>query len=201
MARPSNTDERRAQIVLGLQAVMAERGYEKATIAAIAEAAGLTPGLVHYHFGSKHEILISLVQRLAEGWRAQAEVVGVRRPRERLAALIDASLALGAGASPGAVACWVALGVEAVQQPEVRELYAAAVREATATLEQAVLKALRDEGRGTTRGRAIAAGLMAAIQGYLQLGLATPGLVPRGSAAATLQAMAFGAIDAQEERS
>ena len=47
MARPSNTEERRQQIVQGLLRVMAERGYERASIAEIARAAGLTPGLVH----------------------------------------------------------------------------------------------------------------------------------------------------------
>ena len=58
MPRPSNTDARREQIVLGLQRVMAERGYEKATVSAIAQAAGLTPGLVHYHFKNKQEMLL-----------------------------------------------------------------------------------------------------------------------------------------------
>jgi len=200
MGRPTNTDERREQIVLGLQQVMAERGYEKATIAAIAEAAGLTAGLVHYHFGSKHEILLCLIERLAESWRARAAAAEGRSPRERLAGLIDAWLALGEGASPGAVASWVALGAEAVQQPEIRQLYAAVASEATESLESAVSAVLRAEGRTTRHGRAIAAGLMAAVQGYLQLGVATSGVVPRGTAAATLKTMAFGALDAQGRR-
>ena len=56
MARPSNTEERRQQIVEGLLRVMAERGYERASIAEIAKAAGLSPGLVHYHFTEKQEL-------------------------------------------------------------------------------------------------------------------------------------------------
>lgn len=53
MPRPSNTAERQEQIVLGLLEVMAERGYEKASVASIARAAELSPGLVHYHFQTK----------------------------------------------------------------------------------------------------------------------------------------------------
>jgi hypothetical protein len=39
---------------------------------------------------------------------------------------------------------------------------------------------------------------MAAIEGYLQLGTLGGGIVPRASAARTLRAMAFGALDAQK---
>ncbi len=39
MGRPSNTKERRAQIIEGLQIAMAEKGYEKASIQSIAKAA------------------------------------------------------------------------------------------------------------------------------------------------------------------
>ena len=50
MARPRNTEERRRQIVDGLRLVMAENGYDGASVQAVAKAAGLTAGLVHYHF-------------------------------------------------------------------------------------------------------------------------------------------------------
>ena len=200
MARPSNTDERRAQIVDGLQRVMAGTSYEGATIAEIAQAASMTPGLVHYHFESKQEILLALVQKLARLWRERAAAKSGTdddSPRARVEVLIDAWLALDDRADPGAVACWVALGAEAVRQPPVRELYVAAVREAAAAIEDAVREALKDEGRATAQSKAIATGLMAAIEGYLQLGLLGNDIVPRSSAARTLRAMAMGVLDAQ----
>jgi len=64
MARPSNTEARRSQIVDGLVMVLSERGYERSSVQAIASAAGLSPGLVHYHFKNKLEILVELVERL-----------------------------------------------------------------------------------------------------------------------------------------
>jgi TetR/AcrR family transcriptional repressor of bet genes len=98
MARPSNTEERRQQIVEGLLRVMAKRGYERASIAEIAKEAGLSSGLVHYHFKDKQEILLTAVEQLAarvrtRGRHAAAARQGARRrwtpswrpscPRER----------------------------------------------------------------------------------------------------------------------
>jgi TetR/AcrR family transcriptional repressor of bet genes len=199
MPRPTNTDERRAQIVAGLQSVMATSGYERATIAEIAQAASLTPGLVHYHFKNKQEILLALIQKLARIWRERA-AAGMERgttPRARLGLLLDAWLALDDRADADAVACWIALGAEAVRQPAVRELYVAAVREGAAALEHAVTEVLEDEQRASGESATIAAGLMAGIEGYLQLGVLAGGLVPRASAARTLWTMAQGALDAQ----
>jgi hypothetical protein len=79
----------------------------------------------------------------------------------------------------------------------VRELYVAALREAKAALEHAVREVLELESRVASEAAAIASALMAAIQGFLQLGVLAAGLVPRASAARTLRAMAKGAIDAQ----
>ncbi len=197
MPRPSNTDARREQIVLGLQRVMAVRGYEKATIAAIAQAAELTPGLVHYHFKNKQQILLELLARLGRVWRARAATVDEGTPREQLETLIRAWLARDTSADPGAVACWVALGAEALRQPEVRAPYDEVVREALARLDEGVARVLEAEARPNAECGAIAAGLMAAIQGYLQLGVANPDSIPRGSAARTVIAMAHGALDAQ----
>ena len=64
MARPSNTDERRLQIMGALVKVMARRGYDGASVADIARAARLTPGLVHYHFKNKQEILLAALRDL-----------------------------------------------------------------------------------------------------------------------------------------
>ena len=79
MARPVNTHLRRAQIVDGLQQVMAERGYARASITAIGKAAGLSPGLVHYHFGSKQEVLLALVDRLSARLEERLEEWGEPR--------------------------------------------------------------------------------------------------------------------------
>ena len=44
MGRPSNRAERRAQILAAFATVLADHGYAGATITAVANEAGLTPG-------------------------------------------------------------------------------------------------------------------------------------------------------------
>ena len=196
MARPSNTEERRQQIVQGLLRVMSERGYERASIAEIAKAAGLSPGLVHYHFAEKQEVLLTLVEQLARGVRERVTARLERTrggARGRVEAFLEAFLATGDGADATAVAAWVTISAEAVRQPEVRAAYEKVVRADLAQLE-----ALVGEVVDRRRARAMAAGLFAAVQGYFVLAAAAPGLVPPGSAASTVKRMAAGLFDAAE---
>src|SRR5215207_4597951 len=107
MARPSNSEERRGQIVDGLLEVMARQGYAQATVAAIGKAAGLTPGLLHYHFETKQDILVALVEQLTGALALRVarrlEAAG-EGPRARLHAFLDAYVGLGEDADPRAVA-------------------------------------------------------------------------------------------------
>lgn len=200
MGRPSNTEERRVQIVEGLLSAMAEHGYDGASIQRIAERAGLAPGLVHYHFASKQEILLALVDYLSALLDARFErrLRSATSPRARLYAFLDAHVALGADASPAAVACWVGIGAEAVRDPHVRVAYRDAIRHGLDRLESLVASVLEDEGRTRGACREIAAGLMAAIHGCYQLATAA-NATPRGSAAPTVRRMAEGLLAAQPE--
>lgn len=194
MGRPSNTEERRQQIVAGLLQVMAERGYDGASVATIAKAARLTPGLVHYHFKDKQEILLKLAEQLAARVheRVASRLARVKRgdARARVDAFLDAFLATGADADPASVASWVTISAEAIRQPEVRAIYEKVVRTDLEHLEELVSAVT-----GKRKARAVAAGLFAAIQGYFVLAASVPGLVPPGSAASTVKRMAAGLLD------
>ena len=198
MPRPSNTEARRAQIVGGMLRVVAERGYERATVKDIADAAGLSPGLLHYHFASKQEILVALAETLAEAaHKRQSELAAPRTARARLLALLDAHVARGKGADPAAVACWVALGAEAPRIPELMAVYRRVTEAALKTLRDQTRAALVEEKRSPKRATSIAAGLLAAVEGAFKLATAAPGLLPEGFASPTLRAMAEGLLDAQ----
>ncbi|MGE0490026.1 MAG: TetR family transcriptional regulator [Vulcanimicrobiota bacterium] len=185
MPRPKNTDRRRRQIVAGLRQVLAERGYEKATIASIARAAGLTSGLVHYHFASKQAILLELIAELREQVRARQQPAD--HPKEQLRAFIEARLARGPDADPEAVACWVSIGAEALRQPEVAAVYQQLLAEQKAELET-ILAAL------TPRPETDAVAILAAIEGCYQLASAAPELVPVGFAFEAVWRMAGGLL-------
>ncbi len=203
MGRPSNTEQRRAEIVGGLLAVMAERGYQRATVPEIARAAGLSPGLLHYHFDHKQQILVTLVKHLVAGLERRAEArlaAAGDAPRERLLAYVDAFVALGPDADAKAVGAWALIGAEAVRDAEVRTLYAQAVKSFLGTLARLTRTALHAEGKTTRHAKSIAAATFSAIEGAFRISAGAPGALPKGFASPALRQMVHGLLDAQDRR-
>lgn len=186
----------------GLLSVMPRVGYAGATIPAIAAAAGLAPGLVHYHFESKLEILVALVEELSRrlGQRFERRASRAGGAWERLDAFLDAHVALGGDADPDAVACWVVIGAEALGYDAVREVYSRAVSERLGRATGLIGDVLESEGRARHEAKRIAAALLAAIEGAYQLALVA-GAMPRGSAAPMIRRMARGLVAADLARS
>jgi TetR/AcrR family transcriptional repressor of bet genes len=184
MSKRPNTEQRRTEIVNALLTVIAEHGYAKATIQLIAQKAGLTPGLIHYHFKTKAEILLELVRMLAELPRQRYLhfSANANTPDEKLLAYINARLAKGEGANPTAVAAWVVIGAEAVRQHEVREIYQQAINTEFELLKELLSDCLTAKRKKTTDVANIAAGLLALMEGAFQLACAAPHTLPSGYA-------------------
>lgn len=67
-------EARRTQIVDAASAAVAELGYARTSLARIAEKAGISKGVITYHFSSKDEILRLVVTRFFEqGWSYMEE--------------------------------------------------------------------------------------------------------------------------------
>ncbi len=197
MARPSNTAERRGQIIDGLATVMAEVGYERATVVAIARAAGLAPGLVHYHFGAKRDVLVALVERVVSVARQRYQ----RRlseagddPWRRLDAAIDALVALDDHVDARVADCWIQIGAEVPRIAEVTAPYREAVNTQHRILAEHVVEIRRTQGRSATDAAQVAAVIMAAVEGVFRLAASAPDVVPRGQAAALVRRMARGLL-------
>lgn len=185
MPRKPNTEVRRQQIVDGLLKTIAAQGYAGATIQAIAAACGLAPGLIHYHFHDKREILVALVEQLT-GYAAQrfeTRAATADSAEDRLRAYLDARLAYGADANPDAVAAWVMIGAEAVRDPDVREIYQRAVSEEIALIRKLLKARLAESGKRVRKLDAFAAGLLAFIEGVFVLASNARSIVPTGFAA------------------
>lgn len=195
MPRPQNREERRRQIIAGLAEVMAERGYAKATVQEIAKAAGLTPGLVHYHFQSKQQILIALIEELAETVRARLRT-STESQDDRLHAAIDALVGTAAGIEARAVACWVVIGAEAVRDPVVRDLYESVMRQLISEFEEIFRETMRKQGGSGATAASAAVALVAAVEGFFRLAAGAHSCVPTGSAAASVRAIADGLVAA-----
>lgn len=59
-------DETRSRLLEAAATVFAERGYERATIAGIAEEAGLSSGAIYAHYRSKAELLVETIRAHGE---------------------------------------------------------------------------------------------------------------------------------------
>ena len=232
MGRPPNTEERRSQIVKAMMSVIAYHGYSGATISDVALFANLSPGLVHYHFDNKLEILLCVVDELvsSHAFALDVRLAGCRNnPPRELRHFIDAHLgipgkrvtnepgymiklkntpaevltALRSRWVPGgwvAVKCWVAIGAEAVREPEVRRQYGSAVRALTEKLADILRRGVADADFACKDTAAAAAAIMGAILGAFSLDSAVPGVMPRGGAAKAVLEMAEGILGVEAKR-
>lgn len=185
MPRKSNTEDRRAEIVTAMLTVIASNGYERATIQQIARQAGLAPGLIHYHFKDKCEILIALAKHLSDYVYQRYLKLADRADtaEKRLRAYLEARLGFGPGASTDAVAAWVIVGSEAIRDDQVREVYQDAIGSEMKLLRELLAAYFADHRRSQTDVTRVAAVLMAFIEGAFQLSSAARKVMPRGYAA------------------
>ncbi|MCC6806276.1 MAG: TetR family transcriptional regulator C-terminal domain-containing protein [Deltaproteobacteria bacterium] len=196
MPRPSNTDERRAQIVAGMRHVIAKVGYERASVADIAKAARLTPGLVHYHFKSKLEILEVLTSELVRERAAQLrdKLASAGAADRALDVFIDHYLRPGKDADPEALACWIVLSAEALREPKIKRAVALSVHETVAQVEDILRAGIAAKVFKKSDTGAAAAALVALIQGYYIVAATAEGATPRGTAAETAKKMMRGLL-------
>ena len=203
MPRPSNSTERRRQIVLGLRRVMARSGYDGASIGEIAKAAGVPSGIVHYHFEDKREILLALLATLIEEHEAALDVALAKakgNPRRELDAFLDAHLSTGRTADPQALACWVAICAEALRDSAVRGAYEKSVAGIHRRLASILRHGISRKVFRLRSPEAAAAAIDATVQGYLVLAATARNLIPRGTAAASAKAMAAGLVGLSRKR-
>ena len=134
-------EERRDLILRATVTVVRDRGFAGTRVSDIAEAAGTSPGLILYHFGSLNGALDAALTLLEDEFhddlaRDLQEQVG---PVERLRHMGD----LGAGLGPamGDWRLWLELWVRALHDPGARE-----TRESLDRRWRAALRGVIEEG-------------------------------------------------------
>ena len=111
--------------------LIADRGYQRTTLAAIGDAAGYSRGLVTQRFGSKEGLLWAVLDRLLDSWvlRSAGPRVGDRVGVDALRAAVDTYLHL-VETAPDSLRAYHALLREADGPvPEVRRRIAAVNRD------------------------------------------------------------------------
>lgn len=158
--------------------VLAERGLGGATIAAVAEEAGVAPGLIHHHFENREDLSCALVDRLFERFAARRGSDANVDPQAQLTAVLDAALSLEGKPDLVAARAWVGLFAEAIRSKTVAELVARRLRR---ELER-ITKTLEATGMTRPHAKQNAAGLLSLGLGSLVFGALLPGTA-RGFAA------------------
>ena len=114
MGRKSLRDERRQQIMDAFTLVLADHGYAGSTMLAIAEKAGLSPGLLHHYYSDKSEMLNELLNDLLKGFRLR--IKGIQKTSS-LENYLEAALGLNERSDTIRAKCWVAILAEAIREP------------------------------------------------------------------------------------
>jgi TetR/AcrR family transcriptional regulator, transcriptional repressor of bet genes len=160
MGRKNISEIRRTQITEAFAEVMGEYGYSCTTMIAVAEAAGVSPGLLHHYFDNKREMLIELIRNLKDQFRARFEQ-RVKEVLDPLDAYLQVSLKIDERSDFKAAKCWVGIFAEAIKDPDIHDEVSKYMNEHLKILEKASQSKLHERER---------AALLAQVTGSLVLG-------------------------------
>lgn len=125
-AKPPRTmsrEQRRTQLIEATINTLATRGYSRTTLTEVARTAGLSHGLVLFHFETKEKLLAETLSYLAEEYRQNWTGALARAgasPAEQLNAMVEADFT-PAICTPSRLAAWCSFWGEAQSRPLYQE--------------------------------------------------------------------------------
>ncbi|MQY04457.1 TetR/AcrR family transcriptional regulator [Actinomadura macrotermitis] len=76
---PTSSPDARRRLLEAAERLLREQGYHQVSVRAVNKAAGMNPAAVHYHFGSKQELVTALLERrLRPLWEDRLELLDKR---------------------------------------------------------------------------------------------------------------------------
>jgi len=119
LARKVSRDQRRHQIIAATMKVLARKGYSQTTLAEVATMAGVSHGLVNFHFESKEKLLAETLLFMADEYRRNWQLALAKAPADpaqQLAALLAADFNTSI-CTPERLACWCSYWGEVQSRP------------------------------------------------------------------------------------
>ncbi len=165
---------RRKSLIEAAIAAIHARGSLDVTMSDIARRAGVSQGLAHHYFGSKEHLIVSAMRHLLGefGVSVRRRLCAARTPRERVSAIVSASLASDQF-QPETVCAWLVFYVHAQSSADAKRLLNVYSRRLNSNLTHA-LKPLAG-----TSAPEIAEGVASLIDGlYIRAALAPAGRNP-----------------------
>jgi TetR/AcrR family transcriptional repressor of bet genes len=125
--RKAARDVRRQQLIDATIRVLGQKGFAALTVADVAKTAGLSAGIVIFHFNSKDGLLAEVLRFLAEefrhGW--QSALGGAEpTPEKQLEAMLMSDFS-PVNCAPDRLAAWLAFWAEAQGRPTYDEICSA----------------------------------------------------------------------------
>lgn len=146
--RPSNRDERYAQVMQALTRTVARFGLEGASLSSIAKEAGMTRPLVRHHLGNRDEILTALQAYVLESFEQQTADLINRLPEKQPArALVDDLFSEVEPSDADLILAFAALTARATDDPALQE----GCRDVVLNFEEAVAGILGESSRSSSK--------------------------------------------------
>lgn len=117
--RKLSREERRVQLIEATIAVLAASGYARTTMGEVARAAGLSHGLVNFHFESKEKLLSATLRYLSDEYRENWQTAVETAPpgaAERISAMLTADFDPKI-CTPNKLSAWCSFWGEAQSRP------------------------------------------------------------------------------------
>lgn len=117
--RTLDRDRRRAQVIEATIDCLAERGFSRTTVTDVARRAGISHGLVLFHFQSKENLLADTLDYLAAEYQAnwqKALAAAGSAPEDQILALLRADFSPEI-CTPARLAAWCAYWGESQSRP------------------------------------------------------------------------------------
>ena len=122
--RKASKETRQQQLIEATIDSLAKRGYSETTMADVADGAGLSRGIVNFHFESKEKLLVATLQYMADEysahWRAALQKAG-DDPARQLGVLVAADFDRSI-CNRRKLAAWCAFWGEAKSRPTYQAL-------------------------------------------------------------------------------
>ncbi len=164
--RKAPKEARQLQLIEATIDSLAKRGYAETTMADIADGAGLSRGIVNFHFESKEKLLLATLQYMADEyaahWKGAHDRAGARAA-DRLWAIVEADFDRTL-CTKRKLAAWGAFWGEAKSRPTYQALCGASDRHYQATV-QGLLTALKAEAQYAYDPAPMALALCAMLEG------------------------------------
>lgn len=173
--RKASKETRRQQLIEATIDSLAKRGYSETTMADVADGAGLSRGIVNFHFESKEKLLVATLQYMADEytahWRAALMKAGPLAA-DQLKALVCADFDR-AICNKRKLAAWCAFWGEAKSRPTYQALCGAR-DEAYQNYFVELCRRLKEEGEYDFDPMGTALGMSAMLEGlWLRLMMGT----------------------------